>query len=89
MAEEKLLEELNQRIKADKTYSQIFIHIAHSSKLLVEAKKTVEALGVRIIQVKHLTPNWTLLKLGTKDMRDVALKLTEQGFLIKGINAIP
>jgi hypothetical protein len=89
MVQELFLEELNQEIKADKTYSQILINITNSSKLLEEAKKIVEALGVCIIEAKRLSPNWTLLKLDAKDMRDVALKLTEHGFMIKGINALP
>ena len=50
----------------------------------------IENLGVRIIETKHLSSNnWALLKLDVKDMRDVALKLTEHGFFIKGINTLP
>ncbi len=87
MAQELFLDELNQEIKADKSHSQIIINITNSPKLLGEVKKIVEGLGARIIETKHLSPNLTLLKLDVKDMREVALKLTEQGFLIKGINA--
>jgi hypothetical protein len=89
MVEERFSEELNQEIKADKTYSQIFINMSNSPVLLREAKKIVEGLGVHIIEAKTISPEWTLLKLDAKDMREVALKLTEQGFLIKGINALP
>jgi hypothetical protein len=89
MIQELFLDELNQEIKADKTYSQIFIKMSNSPILLGEVKKIVEGLGVHIIEAKRLSPNWTLLKLDAKDMREVALKLTEQGFLIKGINALP
>jgi len=89
MVEERFLEELNQEIKADKTYSQIFINMSNSPILLREAKKIVEGLGVHIIEAKTISPEWALLKLDAKDMREVALKLTEQGFLIKGINALP
>jgi hypothetical protein len=50
----------------------------------------IEDLGVRIIETKHLSSNnWVLLKLDVKDMRGIALKLTEHGFFIKGINALP
>jgi hypothetical protein len=89
MVEERFSEELNQEIKADKTYSQIFINMSNSPVLLREAKEIVEGLGVHIIEAKTISPEWTLLKLDAKDMREVALKLTEQGFLIKGINALP
>jgi len=89
MVDERLLEELNEEIKADKTYSQIFINMSNSPILLREAKEIVEGLGVHIIEAKTISPDWTLLKLDVKDMRDIALKLTEQGFLIKGINALP
>jgi hypothetical protein len=80
---------LNQKIKAEKTYSQILIYVTNSSKLLGEAKEVIQSLGIRIVEVKHLSPNWVLLKLDVKDAREVALKLTEQGFLMKGINALP
>jgi hypothetical protein len=89
MVEERFSEELNQEIKAEKTYSQIFINMSNSPVLLREAKEIVEGLGVHIIEAKIISPEWTLLKLDAKDMREVALKLTEQGFLIKGINALP
>jgi hypothetical protein len=89
MVQQLFSEELNQEIKAEKTYSQIFINITNSSRLLEEAKEIIEGLGVRIIEAKHLSPDWTLLKLDVKDIREIALKLTEHGFLIKGINALP
>ena len=89
MVEERFSGELNQEIKADKTYSQIFINMSNSPVLFREVKEIVEGLDVHIIEAKTISPEWTLLKLDVKDMREVALKLTEQGFLIKGINALP
>ena len=89
MVQELFSEELDQEIKAEKTYSQILIHITNSSELLGEAKEVIQSLGVRIVEAKHLSPNWVLLKLDVKDAQEVALKLTEQGFLVKGINALP
>jgi hypothetical protein len=89
MAHEQFLEELNQEITADRTYAQILIKNTNYLKTLEEAKKIIEDLGVHIIETERLKSNWTLLKLDVKDMRDVALKLTEHGFFIKGINALP
>ena len=89
MVQELFSEELNQKIKAEKRYSQILINITDSSELLGDAKEVIQSLGVCIVEAKPLSPNWVLLKLDVKDAREVALRLTEQGFLIKGINALP
>jgi hypothetical protein len=90
MARKHFLEELNQEVKADRTHAQILIKITPSSKALEEAKRIIEDSGVHIIETKHLSTNhWILLRLDVKDMRDAALKLTEHGFVIKGINALP
>lgn len=89
MVQKIIAEEFNHEVKADKDHSQILIKITPSSKTFEEAKRIIEDLGVRIIETKHLSSNnWVLLKLDVKDMRDVALKLTEHGFFIKGINAL-
>lgn len=90
MVQKIIAEEFNHEVKADKDHSQILIKITPSSKTFEEAKRIIEDLGVRIIETKQLSSNnWVLLKLDVKDMRDVALKLTEHGFFIKGINALP
>lgn len=90
MVREMFSEGFNHEVKADKHHSQILIKNTPSSKTFEEAKRIIEDFGVRIIETKHLSSNnWVLLKLDVKDMRDVALKLTEHGFFIKGINALP
>jgi len=90
MVQAQLLEELDQEVKADSTYAQILIKITPSSKTYEEAKKIIEELGVHIIEAKQLSAQWMLLKLDVMDMRNVVLKLTENGFLnMKGINALP
>lgn len=49
----------------------------------------IEDLGVRIIEMDLLSSDFILLKLDVRDMRNLALKLTESGFsVIKGINAL-
>jgi len=89
MSQEEFLEQLNLEIKADKTYAQILIKIDNDSESFEEAKKIIEDLGTHIIETKYLPLNWILIKLDVKDMRDIALKLTEHSFFIKGINALP
>lgn len=87
---EKVIEEFNHEIKADKNHAQILIEITPASKTLGEVKKIIEDLGTHIIETKHLSSNRALLKLDVKDMRNVALKLTESGFFnVKGVNASP
>ena len=87
---EKVIEEFNHEIKADKNHAQILIEITPASKTLGEVKKIIEDLGTHIIETKHLSSNRALLELDVKDMRNVALKLTESGFFNgKGVNASP
>ena len=87
MVKQTFSEEFNHKIKADKNHAQILIEITPSSTTLDEAKKIINKSGVEIIETTHLSSNWILLKLDVKDMRDIALKLTEYGFFIHGINA--
>lgn len=87
---EKVIEEFNHEIKADKNHAQILIEITPASETLGEVKKIIEDLGTHIIETKHLSSNRALLKLDVKDMRNVALKLTESGFFnVKEVNASP
>jgi hypothetical protein len=90
MVLEKIPEEINQELEADRDHAQILIEVTDSSKFLEEAKRIFWDLGIRIAEMKNLSANWVLLKLDVKDMRDAILKLTENGFVnIKGINALP
>jgi hypothetical protein len=89
MVHQEILKDLDLEIKADKKNAQILIKSNRDLRCLEEAKKIIEDSGIRIIETKPFSSNQVLLKLDTKDMRDVALKLTEHGFIIKGINALP
>jgi len=89
MVQENILEDQGLEIKADKNYAQILIKTNNDSGAFEDAKKIIEDCGIHIIEVKHLSSNQLLLKLDVNDMRNVALKLTERGFVIKGINALP
>jgi len=89
MVYEETLEELGHEIKADRSHAQILLKITDSSKFEAEAERIVGDLGVHIIEKSYLSTQWILFKLDVRDMRNVALKLTEHGFVIKGINALP
>ena len=79
----------DQEILPDQTHAQILIELTPPDKTFEEAKKIIEDLGARVIETHRLSPNRILMKLDVKDMRDVAFKLTENGFFkIKGINAL-
>jgi hypothetical protein len=88
MTYEESLQELDVEIKADHRYAQILIKITDLSKSNNELEKLIESLGVHIVAKSRLSTYWVLFTLNVRDMRDVALKLTEHGFIVKGINAI-
>lgn len=80
-------DEFDPNITAEKVHSQLLIK-TNSGKVLEEAAKIIEGFGVRIVETKSLPSDWTLIKLSVKDMRDIAVKLSEDGFVFKGINAL-
>jgi len=84
---ENQLEQYESKVKADLTFAQLLIYI-DTEKSSKKAQEIIKELGIRIFKAEKLSPNVVLLKLETKDMRDIVLKLTENGFLnIKGYNA--
>ena len=88
MVYEETLEDVGPEVEPDRNHAQILLRIVDSLKSDAEAEKIVKSLGVHVIEKSYLPTHWVLLKLDVKDMRNVALKLTEQGFVIKGINAL-
>ncbi len=88
MVYEETLEDVGPEVEVDKSHAQILLKITDSLKSDAEAEKIVKVLGVQVIEKSYLSKHWVLLKLNVKDMRNVALRLTEQGFVIKGINAL-
>ena len=82
-------EEPHLDVEADRDNAQLLIDLKESSKTLEEAKKIIEESGAHIIETKHLSHDELLIKLDVKDMRSVALKLTENGFAdVRGVNAL-
>jgi len=87
LVEEEVLEKFNHEIKADENYAQVVIEIKAPPNTYEEVKRIFNALGIHIIETKHLSSKRVLVKLDVRDMRSVALELTENGFSVKGINA--
>jgi hypothetical protein len=88
MNQEETLEELGYEIKADKGHAQILLKMADPPRSDEEAVKIIESLGIHVVEKNLLSTSWVLFKLNVRDMRNAALKLTEHGFFIKGINAL-
>ncbi len=81
-------EEACQEIKADTDHAQLLIQIGPETKDLEEARQVIEETGTHITEVTPLSSGWILLKLNVKDMRNIALRLIENGFSnVKGMNA--
>ena len=76
------------RVKLDQSHAQVLIEVGSETNTIEKAKKIIEEVGVHIIETQNLSSQWVLLKLDVKDMREVVLKLTLNGFLkIEGYNA--
>ena len=88
MGYEKTWEDVGPEVEADRRYAQILLKVGDSFNSDTDAEKIIKDFGVHVIERSFPSPHWVLLKLDVKDMRNVALKLTEQGFVIKGINAL-
>lgn len=89
MDDKDILEEfVQQEVIEDRNYAQILIKIM-SLKNHKEARRIIEESGIHIVEEKILQRDWVLLKLNVEDMREISLKLIENGFLnIKGVNAL-
>ena len=88
MVYEETSEDVSLEVEADRSHAQILLRVTDSLKAGLEAEKIIRDFGIQVIEKSYLSAQWVLLKLNVKDMRNVVLKLTEQGFVIKGINAL-
>ncbi|MEW6265032.1 MAG: hypothetical protein AB1641_18305 [Thermodesulfobacteriota bacterium] len=80
---------MNYNLKTDKNYGQILIEIREPYKSYKEVERIIELKGIRIIETKHLSPDYVLIKLDKADVREIILSLIEAGYSdIKGINAL-
>jgi hypothetical protein len=82
------LDAMNHAITVDLEHAQLIVRITGPPKE-VEAEEIIKSLGIYIVSKALLSKDWIRYTLSVKDMRDAALKLTEKGFVVKGINALP
>ena len=87
MGSGEICNEFNRDVETDPDHAQILIDIPNSAKGIEEAWEIIGKSGVRIIRTKYLSSNFVLFVLNVKDMREIALKLTELGFCVSGFNA--
>ncbi len=81
-------EKFEYEIKADTDHAQLLVQIGPETKGFEEARQIIEETGIHITETTPLSSRWILLKLDVKDMRNIALRLIENGFSnIKGMNA--
>lgn len=93
-ANESRLDEWDTFIQISNDYSQVVFIYNETDRTLDRAIKLIEGLGVRILKTEILSSSEdkfksALLQLKTQDMRDIVLRLIEEGFTeIKGYNAL-
>ncbi len=88
MSEQNGFKKLLEKINTDPNYSKILIKLLNS-KTEEEADKVIRNLGLEIISKTSFSKDWVVYTLNIKDMREVALILTEHGFTVEGISALP
>ena len=75
-------------MRLDQDHAQVLVEVGSELNTIEKAKSIIEGSGVRILEIQNLSPQRVLLTLDVRDMRDVVLKLTQNGFLkIEGYNA--
>lgn len=88
MSEQNGFKKLLEKINTDPNYSKILIKLLNS-KTEEEADRVIRNLGLEIISKTSFSKDWVVYTLNIKDMREVALILTEHGFTVEGISALP
>ena len=87
----KTFEELGWAIKPHHSHAQVLLEVKTRDQTLRKALDIFKSFCVSPIACELLSrknPNWYLLRLPCKDMREFALRLTEAGFeRVIGINA--
>jgi hypothetical protein len=88
MVVEDSLERYELKVEPEQNCAQILIRTC-SNFTLKRAQDIIEQLGIQVLKSKRFSSNMVLMKLDTKDMRSVVLKLIENGYIeVKGFNAL-
>ena len=76
-------------LEPDEKYAQLLIEGEMSSSNLLRAQSLIRDWGIEVLEVRPVPGGWTLIRLKSSDMRQIAFKLTQRGFFnLKGINPV-
>jgi hypothetical protein len=76
-------------IEPEESHAQLLVQGNCASAQFETVKKIIENIGITVLEVEQVSPAFTLLKLSSRDMREIALRLTQKGvFNFTGINAL-
>lgn len=77
-------------IEPQQGLAQLLVQGDSDSSKFESLRQIIESVGIQILEIDQVSPDWMLLKLNTLDMREIALRLSQKGQLnFKGINALP
>jgi hypothetical protein len=72
----------------DKEHAKLLIQDCPAGKSFEDAKRIIELSGMRVVKVTVLPSNQIMMLLGSEDMREIVLDLTEHGYIVEGMNAL-
>jgi len=76
-------------LEPDQKYAQLLIEGEMSSSNSLRAQSLIRDWGVEVLEVRSVAGGWTLIRLKSGDMRQIAFKLTQRGFFnLKGVNPV-
>ena len=76
-------------IEPEESHAQLLVQGNSASAQFETVKKVIENIGITVLEIEQIAPAFTLLKLSSRDMREIALRLTQKGvFNFRGINAL-
>lgn len=87
MSEQNGFKRLLDNINTDPNFSKILIKLLNLTTE-EEIDRIIRNIGLEIISKTYPSKDFLLYTLNIKDVREVALILTEQGFTVEGISAL-
>jgi hypothetical protein len=76
-------------LEPDQKYAQLLIEGEMSSSNSLRAQGLIRDWGIEVLEVRPVAGGWTLIRLKSSDMQQVAFKLTQRGFFnLKGVNPV-
>lgn len=85
------MEDFAQSLSPHQDNAQILLEAEPNEEDSRRIQKILEPIGIDVVRCERISeekPEWLLLQLSSKDMREAALKLSEAGFKqVRGVNA--